>query len=350
MSSHAGGDAGGSFPRDRNLQAIVTDSKTERAIVQHRYNPYDWNHTFTVTERYKVVMAVTKHVAKIMTQYLGKKMPTLWQDPQYSTDGLAMYTAFLNRILRRSEEGEDRAKKAYYALKQGVGTESGYETLEDFEARAAQLKKTFDMCKVISEDPNDTAEVGTARDVRHKYFNDLHPRFDPVVERIKAKEIEYRQTRGAHGRHYTNDEIWQSLIDYQHTMHEKRPKVKAFHPPSSGMTRVTKSVANAATGVANVSVKDSPMRSGESGADSAASQGDGGRGERKRSKRPCFAFRRTGKCKFGDKCRFSHNQTSTKAVRHRRRQAASLTPKKSNTASYTNSASTAVRRQCSRNT
>ena len=41
MSSHAGGDTGGSFPRDRNLQAIVTDSKTERAIVQHRYNPYD---------------------------------------------------------------------------------------------------------------------------------------------------------------------------------------------------------------------------------------------------------------------------------------------------------------------
>ena len=80
-----------------------------------------------------------------MTQYLGKKMPTLWQDPQYATDGLAMYTAFLNRMLRRSEEGEDRAKKAYYALKQGVGTVSGFETLEDFAARAMQLEKTFDM-------------------------------------------------------------------------------------------------------------------------------------------------------------------------------------------------------------
>ena len=188
---------------------------------------------------------------------------------------------------------------------------SGYETLEDFEARAMQLKKTFDMCKVISEDPNDTAEVGTSRDMRHKYFNDLHPRFDPVVDAIKTKEIEYRQTSGTHGRHHSNEEIWQSLTDYQHTMQEKRPKVKAFHPPSNGMTRVTRSVANAATGVANVSVKDPPIGGGEKSADQETSKDDGGRGERKRSKRPCFAFRRTGKCKFGDKCRFSHNKEAS---------------------------------------
>ena len=58
MSPHAGGAVDGPPPRDRNLQAIVTDSKTERAIVQYLYNPYNWNNTFTVSERFKVVMAV----------------------------------------------------------------------------------------------------------------------------------------------------------------------------------------------------------------------------------------------------------------------------------------------------
>ena len=266
------------------LRSAAAQAKTVSVLIDRWIHPAKWRGEtadgFTAWDRCEMYKAVCSHCAKVMIEYFGDQMSDLWQAEEHKGDGLGMYSALISRCQRRGPVAEAKAKKDYDDARQDVGTESRFETFEQFDARLRKLVRRHHQVRVFDKEFG-YDEIGTTREVRRHYLQHTAKRYEPAVTRIR-QEMETLAIE------FSNEEIRTRLVNYQFEKSQKRPKLKEWHAPATGYRRAS---ANSA----DVRVKGG-----------GAANRSGGAGPDQRGQTVCRYYSKFGRCRFGNKCAFKH--------------------------------------------